>query len=91
MHDFGKPVRSDHVDRETGRIASFSFDQYGIFTVTLTDGQVWQQTSSDSTKAQWHATPSQRAYNVIISEGLFGSYTLKVVNLPGAYKVRRIK
>lgn len=87
---FGLPHEGSAA-RETGRIASFTFDRFGIFTVTLTNGQVWQQTSSDSTKAQWRASPAQTAYNVVISEGILGSYDFKVVGMPGAYKVRRVK
>jgi hypothetical protein len=77
--------------RESSRIAAFKFDRFGIFTVTLANGQVWQQSSSDSTKAQWRADPARTAYNVVISEGILGSYDFKVIGMPGAYKVRRIK
>jgi hypothetical protein len=87
---FGLPHEGSSA-RETGRIAAFTFDRFGIFTVTLTNGQVWVQNSSDSTKARWRANPAQTPYNVIISEGLLGSYDFKVVGMPGAYKVRRVK
>jgi len=87
---FGLPHDSSSA-RETGRIASFTFDRFGIFTATLTNGQVWQQSSSDSTHAQWHASPAKTAYNVEISEGILGSYNFKVIGMPGNYKVRRLK
>ena len=84
-------VTHAYPEGESGRIADFKFDRFGIFTVTLTNGQVWQQNSSDETKARWRASPAQQAYNVVISEGILGSYNFKVINLPGTYKVRRIK
>jgi hypothetical protein len=87
---FGLP-RESRDARETGRIADFRFDRFGIFTATLTNGQVWQQNSSDETKAHWRAAPAQKAYNVVISEGILGSYNFKVIGMPGTYKVRRIK
>jgi hypothetical protein len=88
---FGLPRDSAAPARESGRIADFKFDRFGIFTVTLTNGQVWQQNSSDETKARWRASPAQQAYNVVISEGILGSYNFKVINMPGTYKVRRVK
>jgi hypothetical protein len=87
---FGLP-HEDANSREGGRIASFKFDQFGFFTVTLTNGQVWAQNTSDSTKAQWHTSPEKIAYNVVISEALLGSYNLKVTGMPGTYKVKRLK
>ncbi|MBV9549295.1 MAG: hypothetical protein JO256_06435 [Alphaproteobacteria bacterium] len=87
---FGLPRAGSNAN-ESGRIAAFSFDPYGIFTVTLTNGQVWRQNSSDSTKARWSVPPSRMAYNVVISEGILGSYDFKVIGMPGTYKVRRIK
>lgn len=87
---FGLPSNGRN-GSETGRIASFKFDQFGIFTVTLTNGQVWKQSDSDSEKAQWHKSPDKMAYNVTISEGILGSYNFKVAGMPGSYKVRRLK
>jgi hypothetical protein len=87
---FGLPHDSGSA-RETSRIAAFTFDRFGIFTVTLANGQVWQQSSSDSTKAGWRTDPARTTYNVVISEGILGTYDFKVIGMPGAYKVRRIK
>jgi hypothetical protein len=36
-------------------VASYSFDTSGIFTVTLEDGEVWQESSNWPTLANWKA------------------------------------
>ena len=68
---------------------SFTFDKKGIFTVTLSNGQVWRQLSGDTSFAHWTEPPSK--YNVSISRGLLGSYNLMVRNDPGMFKVHRIR
>jgi hypothetical protein len=88
---FGLPREGAAPARESSRIADFKFDRFGIFTATLANGQVWQQNSSDETKAHWRKPPTQQAYNVVISESILGSYNFKVIGLPGTYKVRRVK
>jgi hypothetical protein len=88
---FGLPREGSAPTRETSRIADFTFDRFGIFTATLANGQVWQQNSSDETKAHWRKPPTQQAYNVVISESILGSYNFKVIGMPGTYKVRRVK
>lgn len=70
------------------RMTSYSFDRYGIFTVTLENGEVWRQISGDSSFARWKE-PAQR-YAVRITKGLLGSYNLKVRNSPGLFKVRPV-
>lgn len=70
------------------RLSSYAFDRYGIFTVTLENGEVWRQVSSDSSFARWKG-PAPR-YVVRITPGLLGSFNLQVQNAAGLYKVRRI-
>jgi hypothetical protein len=70
----------------TSRMRSYSFDRYGIFTVTLENGEVWRQISGDSSFARWNE-PAQR-YAVRITRGVLGSYNLQVRNSPGLFKVR---
>ena len=65
-----------------------SFDRYGIFTITLENGQVWQQLSGDDVLARWNQPASR--YMVNISSGALGSYNLQVRNSPGLFKVRRV-
>lgn len=88
--DFGLPHDSTK-GTETSRITAFKFDQFGTFTVTLANGQVWKQSDSDSLKATWHTSPDKMTYSVTISEGILGSYNFKVSGMPGNYKVKRIK
>lgn len=72
----------------SGRMRSYSFDRYGIFTVTLENGELWRQISGDSSFARWNE-PAQR-YAVRITRGVLGSYNLQVRNSPGLFKVRPV-
>lgn len=71
------------------RAAAYSFDARGIFTITLADGEVWQQLSNDDSYAQWNK-PAAR-YLVSISEGSLGSHNLQVSGDNRRYKVRRVR
>jgi hypothetical protein len=70
------------------RMASYAFDRYGIFTVTLENGEVWRQVSGDSSFARWNKPASR--YLVRITRGVLGSFNLQIQNAPGLYKVRRV-
>jgi hypothetical protein len=35
------------------RMASYSFDKSGFFTVTLANGEIWKQSSVDAVQAKW--------------------------------------
>jgi hypothetical protein len=70
------------------RMASYQFDSSGIFTVTLDNGQVWQQLEGGSGTASWRK-PANR-YIVTISKGAFGSHNLTVKDVYGKFKVRRV-
>jgi hypothetical protein len=70
------------------RMTSYAFDRYGIFTVTLENGEVWRQVSGDSSFARWNKPASR--YLVRITRGVLGSFNLEVQNVPGLYKVRRV-
>lgn len=78
--------RADHVK---SRMTSYTFDKFGIFTVTLANGQVWRQVPGDTSYAYWkHPATS---YVVRISRGFLGSYNLEVPNNAGMFKVRRVQ
>jgi hypothetical protein len=81
------PKFKDDPDRVTSRMASYTFDKHGIFTVTLANGQVWQQVAGDTTIAHWKRPPEN--YVVRISHGFLGSYNFQVANEPGLFKVLR--
>lgn len=78
-------ARLDHID---SYMAKYSFDRYGIFTVTLANGQVWRQISGDTSYAHWNK-PAQ-SYAVHISRGFLGSYNFQVKHSPGLFKVERV-
>ena len=71
------------------RMASYSFDHYGIFTVTLSNGQVWRQLSGDTNYAHWKKAPG--AYLVSISSGFLGSRKFEIQGTAGIFRVRQIK
>jgi hypothetical protein len=67
------------------QVKSYSFNQLGMFTVALTNGQVWRQLSGDTNYAR-----SLIANDVItISRGAFGSYNLRFGKHPEYFKVSR--
>jgi hypothetical protein len=72
----------------SSRMASYSFDRYGVFTVVLANGQTWRQLSGDTSAAHW--TKPAPGYTVQISRGALRSFNLKVKGISSAYKVERI-
>jgi hypothetical protein len=70
-------------------MTAYSFDKRGLFTVTLSDGEVWRQDSSDSNFAHFGGKASN--YPVTIVQGDFGKSRLDVRGEPGPYIVDRIK
>jgi hypothetical protein len=81
---FGGKVLIDRM-----RLAAYSFDKSGILTVTLSDGEVWQQMKGDDRFAHW-AGPASR-YVATIKEGSLGSANLQVQGENAQYKVRRVR
>jgi hypothetical protein len=73
-------------------VQSYEFARDGAFTITLTDGQVWQQTADDAGRhpAKWRE-PAQNM-RVTISEGAMRSFNMTVDgNDSVQYKVHRIR
>ena len=68
-------------------IASYRFDRGGFFTVTLSNGQTWQQVSDDTNFAHWREAGSK--YRVSVEER-YGQPRLTVDNDGQTYKVRRV-
>ena len=85
---FGLPTRQVEAGQVASRMKSYAFDGYGIFVVTLENGQVWRQISGDTVLAHWNGPASR--YAVRITRGALGSFNLQVKNNPGLFKVRRI-
>jgi hypothetical protein len=69
----------------------FSFDQRGGFTVTLEDGQVWEQVEEDEVyhRANWRRQPSQM--RVTITPAVMRTFALKIEGEYGLYKVKRVR
>jgi len=79
-------VTVDHID---ARMASYRFDKFSTFTVTLVNGQVWRQLPGDINRPHW-VRPAA-SYEVLISRGFLGSYNFRVKGNPGMFKVRRVQ
>jgi hypothetical protein len=80
---------SGKAEAPSQRMAAFSFDRNGMFTVSLANGEVWRQVSGDISMAHWHGEPSN--YVVTIRGGALGSFNLKVNGDPTAFKVVRVR
>jgi hypothetical protein len=86
---FGLSNDSSRSTSVTARMMSFKFNRKGIFTVTLSNGEIWRQLSGDTSFAHWKGDAQQ--YMVRVNRGLLGSYNLEVRNSPGMYKVHRVQ
>ena len=87
--NFGLADDPKRVNSISSRVASYNFDKEGIFTVNLSNGQVWRQISGDTTYAHWKDAPGR--YIARVSRGFLGSFNLQVRNSPGLYKVHRLQ
>jgi hypothetical protein len=85
---FAPPPQFSDVKNVQSRMADYKFDAHGVFTVTLANGQVWQQVAGDTTVAHWKMPPE--SYVVRISHGFLNSYNFQVKNEPGLFKVLRL-
>jgi hypothetical protein len=74
--------------RPRQKMASYSFDGDHLFTVTLEDGSVWQQSKEDFVKANWNAPAG--SYYASVTRGSFGSHLLKVSD-KHSYRVKRLR
>lgn len=70
------------------QLASYSFNHYGMFTVSLSNGQQWQQLSGDTSLAHW--TKPAANYWVRVTRGALGSVNMKIKGDAASYKVERI-
>jgi hypothetical protein len=69
-------------------MASYSFDSRGLFTVTLSNGEVWRQDPNDTNYAHWSGKAAD--YPVTVIPGEFGS-RLDVRGEAGTYRVEKIR
>ncbi len=71
------------------RMSAYNFDKRGLFTVTLSDGEVWQQVANDISYAQFGGNASD--YIVSLTQGEFGNFKMDVRGEPGSFTVRRLR
>lgn len=71
----------------TATVASFTYD-YGIFVVTLDNGQVWRQVAAQGDRVP---LSQERKNQVKIWRRANGEFVLKIDNSPTKYHVRRVK
>lgn len=91
-----KPEEDDFLSRfiggkksgETLLFKAYRFGGDGRFTVTLGNGEIWQQSEDDNRLAHWKAAPDR--YFATISYGQAGAGVLKIRGEAGTYRVRKL-
>jgi hypothetical protein len=68
-------------------MTSYRFNSAGYFTVSLTNGETWRQSGSETILAHWRDKPA--SYSVTIQPGQLGLATMKVGNHE-TYQVERV-
>ena len=86
---FGDILGSGKAMAPAQRMASYAFDSHGVFSVTLSNGEVWRQVEGDSNFAHWRGPASN--YVVIVRSGAFGSSNLQVQGQSTTFKVERVR
>lgn len=71
------------------RMASYRYEKNGAFVVALENGQQWRQTELENGSVSWSKEPA--SYTVTVTEGAFGSYSLRTSEGPRTYKVEPVK
>ena len=67
-------------------LSSYRFDRHGMFTVTLANGQVWQQRDEDVNYAHWRGPAA--SHRVSVWSGAAGSWMLEDENDHTVYKIK---
>ncbi|HEX4303371.1 MAG TPA: hypothetical protein VHZ78_11295 [Rhizomicrobium sp.] len=87
QNTFGSSAAPEPLDHIIDRIADVTYSGFGHFTVTLKNGQVWQQTEGSTVHLHKDQT-------VIVKHGSLGGFHLSIqsdVGIYGSYEVKRIK
>ena len=71
------------------RMASYRYDKNGAFIVSLENGQEWRQAGVEGGTVSWSKAPA--TYTVTVTQGAFGSYSLRTSDAPRSFKVERVK
>jgi len=67
------------------RMASYHYEKNGAFVVVLENGQQWRQTELTAGNISWSNEPA--SYTVTITQGAFGSYSLRTSDNARTFKV----
>jgi hypothetical protein len=70
-------------------MTAYDFDQAGLFTVSLADGTVWRQLSTDGIRAGWRGPAS--GFVVRVSRGALGATSLTIAGTGTTYRVKQVK
>lgn len=76
------------LDELKANVTAVAYGQFGRFTVTLDNGQIWKQLDGDSGTARFK---NKGGDVVTISRGVLGSYNLVVEGRTALFKVKRIQ
>jgi len=95
--EFGSEgIRKDRKERDKGKlksieskIAEIRINQFGKVTLTLENGQIWRQLSSDNKTV--HFSKNDRLYTAKVKRSLMGNYMLTVNELKRTIRVRRVE
>jgi len=71
------------------RMTSYRFEKGGAFVVELANGQKWRQADVEAGTANWNKPAS--SYKVIVTQGAFGSYSLRTADNSRTFRVERAK
>jgi hypothetical protein len=72
-------------------MTSYEFDGSGMFTATLTNGEVWTQIGSNDAESHAHWRGAASHYLVTITPGAMGTFNLVVSGEERLYKVHRVR
>ncbi|MEE4210423.1 MAG: hypothetical protein V2I43_14310 [Parvularcula sp.] len=86
---FDSKEREEEIKEISGGVESVTFDPYGMVTVTLENGQVWEQLDADSRKLS--TFDADRAEDATVERGILGSYRMRLEPLGKSIRVRRVK
>ena len=86
VDNFGKPIlqtiQREEIDSLSAQISAIQKDQRGKFSITLDNGQIWQQTDSKSVLLR-------EGDSVVLEKGLLGAFFLKEVSSSSRIRVER--
>jgi hypothetical protein len=71
------------------KMASYRYEKNGAFVVALDNGEQWRQVDATGGSVSWNRAPAN--YTVTVTQGAFGSYSLRTSDSPATYKVEPVK